>query len=86
MSDTSNNSGFSGFALIYLAKTVEEVPKILAKAVEAGGTWVKPVTRTHWGVAGYFKDLDGHLFEVDFESPWKFDGDHRLIVDEINQT
>jgi predicted lactoylglutathione lyase len=84
MSDTSTGAGFSGVALIYLAKTVDEVPRILSKAVEAGGTLVKPATRTHWGVAGYFKDPDGHLFEVDYEKPWKFDGAHRLIVDEMN--
>jgi len=55
----------------------------LAKAVEAGGTLVKPATRTHWGIAGYFKDLDGHLFEVDFEEAWVFDGEHRLVVDQM---
>ncbi len=85
-SDTAEHSGFPGFALIYLAKTVEEVPRILACAVAAGGTLVKPATRTHWGVAGYFKDPDGHLFEVDFEEPWKFDEAHRLVVDKMNET
>lgn len=82
--ESSEGTGFSGFALIYLAKTPEEVPAILAKAVAAGGTLVKPATRTHWGIAGYFKDPDGHLFEVDYEKPWKLDNDHRLIVDEMN--
>lgn len=82
--ESSQGSGFSGVALIYLAKSVEEVPKILEKAVQAGGTLVKPATRTHWGVAGYFKDPDGHLFEVDYEKPWKFDSEHKLIVDEMN--
>lgn len=78
------NPGFSGVALIHLAKSPEDVPRILARAVEAGGILVKPATRTHWGVAGYFKDPDGHLFEVDYEKPWKFDDDHQLIVDELN--
>jgi uncharacterized protein len=77
-------SGFSGVGLIYLAQSADEVPRILAKAVEAGGTIVKPATRTHWGIAGYFTDLDGHLFEVDFEEAWVFDGDHRLVVDQVN--
>ncbi|MEN0039393.1 MAG: hypothetical protein AAGC78_20125 [Cellvibrio sp.] len=30
-------TGFSGVALIYLAQTADEVPRILAKAAEAGG-------------------------------------------------
>lgn len=82
--DSPVGSGFSGVGLIYLAQTADEVPRILAKAVEAGGTLVKPATRTHWGIAGYFKDPDGHLFEVDFEEAWVFDGEHRLVVDQIN--
>lgn len=76
-------SGFSGVGLIYLAQSADEVPCILAKVVEAGGTIVKPATRTHWGIAGYFKDPDGHLFEVDFEEAWVFDSEHRLIVDQV---
>ncbi len=75
---------FSGIALIYLARRAEEVPQILAKAVEAGGTLIKPATRTHWGVAGYFKDPDGHLFEVDYEDAWVFDAGHHLVVDQVN--
>lgn len=77
----ARGSGFAGVGLIYLAKSAEEVPQILAKAVAAGGTLVKPATRTHWGVAGYFTDPDGHLFEVDYEQTWVFDAQHRLLVD-----
>lgn len=80
LSSTHQGSGFAGSALVYLAKTVEDVPRILAKAVEAGGTLVKPATKTHWGVAGYFRDPDGHLFEVDYEDVWVFDDQHHLIV------
>ena len=77
-------SGFSGIALIHLAQSAEDVPRILARAAAAGGTIVKPATRTHWGIAGYFKDPDGHLFEVDYETVWAFDDQHRLIVDKVN--
>jgi predicted lactoylglutathione lyase len=83
--ESPKGSGFAGVGLVYLAKTAEEVPRILAKAVEAGGTLVKPATRTPWGIAGYFKDPDGHLFEVDFEETWVFDSNHRLVVDKVNQ-
>jgi predicted lactoylglutathione lyase len=82
--ETAKGSGFSGVGLIYLAQSADEVPRILAKAVEAGGAIVKPATRTHWGIAGYFTDPDGHLFEVDFEEAWVFDSDHRLVVDQMN--
>jgi len=82
--DSASGSGFPGVAFIYLAKTPEEVPQLLKRAVEAGGTLVKPATRTHWGIAGYFKDPDGHLFEVDYEDAWVFDDHHKLVVDEVN--
>jgi uncharacterized protein len=82
--ENSKCSGFSGIALVYLAKSPEEVPKILAKAESAGGKIVKPATRTHWGIAGYFSDINGHLFEVDFEEAWVFDQEHRLIVGKVN--
>ncbi|MFP5390154.1 MAG: VOC family protein [Gammaproteobacteria bacterium] len=81
---TSAKGGFAGIALIHLARTPEEVPAILARAAEAGGTIVKPATRTHWGIAGYFKDPDGHLFEVDYEKTWVFDDAHHLVVDKVN--
>ncbi|SDF60926.1 MULTISPECIES: VOC family protein [unclassified Duganella] len=84
LAPSSAGSGFSGVALIHLARSVEDVPRILAKAAEAGGVVVKPATRTHWGVAGYFKDPDGHLFEVDYETVWVFDSEHHLRVDEVN--
>jgi len=77
-------NGFSGVGLIYLAQTPEQVPAILAQAVAAGGELVKPATRTRWGIAGYFKDPDGHLFEVDYEDAWVFDTEHKLVVDKVN--
>lgn len=84
LSPTPTGTGFSGIGLVYLAKSAEDVPRILAKAVEAGGVLVKPATRSNWGVAGYFKDPDGHLFEVNFEAAWVLDAEHKLVVDTVN--
>lgn len=80
LSPTSEGAGFAGIGLVYLARTADEVARILQKAVDAGGILVKPATRTDWGVAGYFKDPDGHLFEVDFEDAWVLDSEHRLVL------
>lgn len=74
-------SGFSGVALIHLVRTADEVALTLARAVEAGGTLVKPATKTQWGTAGYFRDPDGHLFEVDHEDVWVFDEKDHLVVE-----
>lgn len=78
-------SGFTGMALVYIARAPEEVPAILAQALAAGGEIVKPATRTPWGIAGYFKDPDGYLIEVDYEKPWVLDEEHRLVVDQLNE-
>ncbi len=84
LAPTSSGSGFSGVGLVYLAKSADEVPRILECAIAAGGTLVKPATITEWGVAAYFKDPDGHLFEIDYEDAWVFDAEHRLVVDKVN--
>ncbi|HEV2515769.1 MAG TPA: VOC family protein [Devosia sp.] len=70
----------SSLALIYCADQPDDVARLLAQAERAGGTIVKPATRTQWGTAGYFRDPDGHLFEIDHEDGWVFDGEHRLVV------
>lgn len=42
-----------------------EVDAVMKQARAAGATIVKPATDTFWGgYAGYFKDPDGHLWEV----------------------
>ncbi len=42
-----------------------EVQATMAQAEAAGATIVKPAQKTFWGgFAGYFQDLDGHLWEV----------------------
>ncbi len=74
-------SGFSGVALIHLVRTADEVALTLKRAVDAGGTLVKPATKTQWGTAGYFRDPDGHLFEVDHEEVWVFDENDHLVVE-----
>jgi catechol 2,3-dioxygenase-like lactoylglutathione lyase family enzyme len=42
-----------------------EVDVVMEQASAAGATIVKPAQDTFWGgYAGYFQDLDGHLWEV----------------------
>lgn len=70
----------SGLALIYCAEHPDDVARLLAQAERAGGTIVKPATKTQWGTAGYFRHPDGHLFEIDHEEVWAFDREHHLVV------
>jgi len=53
------------FSLGYLVTTNEEVAAVLEQAKRAGATVTDSVHERPWGVySGYFKDPDGHLWEV----------------------
>lgn len=55
----------TAFALAHNTLRREEVDAVMAAAAEAGAAIVKPPQDTFYGgYAGYFQDLDGHLWEV----------------------
>jgi uncharacterized protein len=52
------------FSLGQLVRSRAEVDEVLAKALAAGASVVPPDDRP-WGIySGYFRDLDGHLWEI----------------------
>lgn len=74
-------SQFSGLTLSYNAKSEIEVDDVLAKIATLGGTIIKPAQKVFWGgYSGYFKDLDGHLFEVAYNPFWELDEQDNLIL------
>lgn len=69
-------SGFSGITLAFNTKSEAEVDEVMAEVEKQGATIVKPAQKVFWGgYSGYFRDLDGHLFEVAYNPFWSFD-DH----------
>ena len=47
------------------ARSIEEVDAIFAEAIKAGATVAKQPETVFWGgYSGYFRDPDGHLWEV----------------------
>ena len=65
---------FSGLTISQNAKSENEVDEILGKVAKLGATIVKPPQKVYWGgYSGYFKDLDGYLFEVAYNPFWEFD-------------
>ena len=61
----AEGSGFRGFSLAYNTASKDETDAVLAQAVEAGATLVKPAHDVFWGgYSGYFADPDGTLWEV----------------------
>lgn len=53
------------FSIGYLAESKDEVNSLLQQAQTAGATITDPAHDRPWGIySGYFKDLDGHLWEI----------------------
>ena len=62
---SAEGKGFEGFTLAHNVESEKEVDEIVALAVSAGAMLVKKPQKVFWGgYSGYFKDLDGHLWEV----------------------
>ena len=58
-------AGFSGVTLAHNVASKAEVDAILKQAVAAGATLVKPAEDVFWGgYSGYFRDTEGHYWEV----------------------
>ncbi|GAB3020847.1 VOC family protein [Mycobacterium bourgelatii] len=54
-----------GFSLGHIVSSRHDVEKVLATAQAAGGHQVGTVGERPWGIySGYFRDPDGHLWEV----------------------
>ncbi|MCB0762373.1 MAG: VOC family protein, partial [Flavobacteriales bacterium] len=74
-------SGFSGITLAYNAKSASEVDEVMKRVEELGATIVKPAQKVFWGgYSGYFKDRDGHLFEVAHNPFVEFDAQDNLMM------
>jgi uncharacterized protein len=53
------------FSLGYLVENKKAVDDLIQKAEAAGATVTDPPHDRAWGIySGYFKDLDGHLWEI----------------------
>lgn len=62
---SSDGNGYSGINLAHNVKSEKEVTEVLDQAIAAGATLVKAPQKADWGgYHCYFKDLDGHLWEV----------------------
>jgi len=61
------------FTLGHNVASRAEVDTVMAQARKAGAVIVKSAQGTFWGgYSGYFKDPDGHLWEVVWNPQWEF--------------
>ena len=62
---TDDDGAFSGVTLAHNVTSRGEVDEILAAAATAGAEVTRPAAETFYGgYAGYFRDPDGHLWEI----------------------
>ncbi len=62
---SAEGSGFAAFSLAHNVQSEGEVNEVMNQAIAAGATLVKEPQKVFWGgYSGYFKDPDGHLWEI----------------------
>ena len=61
------------FSIGHIVNSKEEVDAIMKQAEKAGAKITDPAHDRFWGgYAGYFQDLDGHLWEIAWNPEWEF--------------
>lgn len=69
-------AGGDGITLAHNVASPDEVDAVLAEAVRAGATLVRPGTAMFWGgYSGVFRDPDGHSWEVAHNPGWTLTAD-----------
>ncbi len=62
---SEDGQGFESFTLSHNVQSESEVDQVIQHAIEAGASLVKEPQKTSWGgYSSYFKDPDGHLWEI----------------------
>jgi hypothetical protein len=75
------NARFSGVALAHNVRSRAEVDSVIAAADVAGAEVTKPAADTFYGgYAGYFRDPDGHVWEVAFNPGFTLSATGELIL------
>lgn len=64
-------SSSSDFSIGHIVNSKQEVDAIMKQAERAGANITDPAHDRFWGgYAGYFQDLDGHLWEIAWNPQW----------------
>ena len=73
--------GFGGLALAHNVRSRAEVDELLASAAGAGAQVTQPARETFYGgYAGYFRDLDGHTWEIAYNPGFRLGADGSLTL------
>jgi predicted lactoylglutathione lyase len=78
-----DGEGFEGFTIAYNTREKGDVDAVLAEAKSAGAEIAKPAQEASWGgYSGYFRDLDGHLWEVAWSPGFALDDSGAVTLPE----
>jgi len=73
--------GFSRITIAYNASSEAEVDALIAKVEKLGATIIKPPQKVFWGgYSSYFKDTEGHLWEVAYSPFTTIDEAGNLVM------
>ena len=79
--DDMTADGFDGVALAQNVRSAAEVDAVLAAAAAAGATLTQPAATTFYGgYAGYFRDPDGHVWEIAHNPGFTLNDDGSLTL------
>ncbi|AJD51525.1 hypothetical protein SAMN02744133_113113 [Thalassospira xiamenensis M-5 = DSM 17429] len=72
---------FAGLTIAYNTRDEAEVDAVMAEAKKAGAVIQKPAEKVFWGgYSGYFRDPDGHAWEVAYNPFWELDAKGNLTI------
>lgn len=75
------SSDFYGITLSHNTKSEAEVDEVMNTVARLGARIIKPAQKVYWGgYSGYFKDLDGYLFEVAYNPFWLMDDQDNIVL------
>ncbi|MFC4234690.1 VOC family protein [Thalassospira xianhensis] len=79
--DDDTGARFAGLTIAYNARDEAEVDAVMAEAKKAGAAIQKPAEKVFWGgYSGYFRDPDGHAWEVAYNPFWELDANGNLTI------
>jgi predicted lactoylglutathione lyase len=87
VSGAAETRGFRGIALAHNVRSREEVDQALDQARRAGAQITRAAAETFYGgYAGYFADLDGHLWEVAHNPGFMLTDDGSLVLPDFGSS
>lgn len=77
----SSADGFGGIALAHNVRSRDEVDQVMSRAASAGAEITQPARETFYGgYAGYFRDPDGHVWEIAYNPGFGLDDSGTLTL------